>query len=50
MSMIDCVVKYVNGHIEAYRKIDMTFLQSADNDQELENDLKQIVEKVMIAQ
>ena len=50
MSMTDCIVKYINGHIEAYRKSNNTFLQSADNEQELENDLEQIIEKVMIAQ
>jgi hypothetical protein len=47
--MIDCIVKYVNGHIEAYRKSDMAFLQSADNERELETDLEQIIEKVMTA-
>ena len=45
MSMLDCVVKYVNGHIECFRKSDNGFLQSADNEQELEHDIENYVEQ-----
>jgi hypothetical protein len=48
MSMMDCIVKYVNGHIEVYDR-QHNWIQSADNEEELENDLKQIIEKVMTA-
>ena len=45
MSMTDCIVKYVAGHIEAYRKSDNDWIQSADNEQELEDDLAKIIEQ-----
>lgn len=47
MSMIDCIVKYVNGHIEAYDK-QHKWIQSADSEDELETDLENIIERAMI--
>ena len=44
MSIVDCIVKYVEGHVEAYSKCGV-WLQSADSKQELEHDLLEIIEK-----
>lgn len=40
MSMSECVISYVNGHIEVYDK-NHNWIQSADNIEEFENDLKE---------
>ena len=44
MSMMDCVIKCVEGHLEAYDK-QGRFLQSADNRRELENDIQNYIDE-----
>jgi hypothetical protein len=46
MSMMDCIIKYVGGHLEVYDRHN-NWIQSADNDEELEQDIRNYVEQQM---